>query len=64
MHRAAISLAQSHVRRFCSDDCGERDRNRRASRRKTEPVATPIKRAGGNRWAIQSLRKIYRSISL
>jgi DNA adenine methylase len=60
IHRAAVSMARNHVRRFCSDRCGDNDRNARAYRRRTEPVPSPLKWAGSKRWAVARLRKIYR----
>ena len=60
MMRAAVAIARKHARRYCSDVCGSNDRNRRAYERKTVAVVPPIKWAGGKRWALDRVRRVYR----
>jgi DNA adenine methylase len=58
--RAAVAMARGHARRYCSDPCGDRDRNRRAYARRTAPIPPPVKWAGSKRWAIDRFRRHYR----
>ena len=61
MIRAAVAISRHGSAHFCSDRCGANARNVAAYRRRTEAVAPPIKWAGGKRWAVARLRRLYRT---